>query len=401
VPPSRLARPRRIAAPSYASAGGSASAPVTGPGREDGVQLQYSLGPNNQEGAALGNPLFELLSAVVEGGSIRQAAELLGTSYRYVWDAVRRWERQLGEPLVAWSQGRRARPTQFAHKLLWAERSVRIRMQPHIEALRTDLSRVLAYARDGRQHLLTMRASHDLALPLLQRHLAATADLHLDLGFCGSVEALRALNDRQCLIAGFHVPVMSGNGTVFARTLKPLLRPRAQTLIACARRTQGLMVRKEHAHAVRALADVVRQGLRFVNRQAGSGTRMLVDQLMAEHDITPCTLPGYHEHVEHTHVAVGLCVAGGMGDAGVGIAAAARQFGLHFVPLVEENYYIACLDENLHNPAVHNLRSVLAGPQWRRILAGLPGYDSAAAPGELLIVGEALPWWRRRSGRKS
>ena len=130
-------------------------------------------------------------------------------------------------------------------------------MQPHIEALRSDLARVLADARDERHQLLTVRASHDIALPVLQRHVAETADLHLDIGFQGSVDALRALNDRQCLVAGFHVPAARrGTG----------IRPRAQAaaqagrhkLIGCSRRMQGLMVRREHAALVRTFPDVAR-----------------------------------------------------------------------------------------------------------------------------------------------
>jgi putative molybdopterin biosynthesis protein len=268
-------------------------------------------------------------------------------------------------------------------------------MQPHIEALRADLARVLADARDERMQLLTVRASHDLALPLLQQHLAHSANLHLEIGFQGSVEALRALNDRQCLVAGFHVPALRGAAPVFARTLKPLLKPRVHKLIACSRRMQGLMVRKEHASLVRTFPDVVGHRLRFVNRQAGSGTRMLVDHLMHEHSVVASGLSGYADHIEDTHVAVALCVASGMADAGVGVEAAALQFGLHFVPLVEENYFLACLDSNTRDPAVARLRAVLAGPQWREILANLPGYQPADAPGALLIIEDTLPWWRR------
>jgi putative molybdopterin biosynthesis protein len=84
-------------------------------------------------------------------------------------------------------------------------------------------------------------------------------------------------------------------------------------------------------------------------------------------------------------------------DAGVGIEAAAVQFGLHFVPLVEESYFLACLESNLQHPAIRQLREILAGSRWRGILAELPGYRAAAAPGTVLIVEEALPWWRRRS----
>jgi putative molybdopterin biosynthesis protein len=363
-----------------------------------GVHLRYSFEADEQRGAALGNPLFELLAAVLDTGSIRHAALALGTSYRYVWGSLRKWEQQLGEPLILWAQGQRARPTQFAERLLWAERRARTRMQPHIEALRSGLARVLAEARDPRYQLLTLRASHDIALPLLQQHAANTADLHLDIGFQGSVDALRALNEGQCLVAGFHVPALEGAAPSFAKALKPLLRPKTHTLIGCCRRTQGLMMRREHAAQLRTLADVARHDMRFVNRQQGSGTRMLVDHLMKELAIAPSALSGYAEHTEHTHVAVALCIASGVADAGIGVEAAALEFGLHFVPLAEENYFLACLTESAAHPGVQRLRAVLAGDRWREILAYLPGYRPVAAPGRLLAVEETLPWWR--TGRK-
>jgi putative molybdopterin biosynthesis protein len=357
------------------------------------VRLRYEFVSGEQRGASLDNPLFELLAAVVDLGSIRHAAQSLGRSYRYVWGSLRKWEQTLGEPLIVWSQGQRARPTQFAERLLWAERRARTRMQPHIEALRTDLTRVLAVARDDRHQLLTVRASHDIALPVLQHHVAATADLHLNIRFQGSVDALRALNDHQCLVAGFHVPALRGASPVFAKALRPLLKPGIHKLIGCSRRKQGLMVRREHAALIHAFPDVIQHGLRFVNRQPGSGTRMLIDHLMHEHFIEPRQLPGYAGLPEETHVAVALCVASGLADAGVGVEAAALEFGLHFVPLVEENYFLACLKGNLGHTAVRRLCAALAGVGWADILANLPGYRATVAPGEVLVMTEALPWW--------
>jgi putative molybdopterin biosynthesis protein len=359
-----------------------------------GLHLRYAFEPGEQRGASLGNPLFELLAAVVDHGSIRHAAQALGCSYRYVWGSLRKWEQTLGEPLVLWSQGQRARPTQFAERLLWAERRARTRMQPHIEALRSDLARVLTDARDQRHQLLTVRASHDIALPLLQKHVGASADLHLDIGFQGSVDALRSLNDRQCLVAGFHVPALRGAAPVFAKALKPFLKPGLHNLIGCSKRMQGLMVRREHAALARTFPDVVRHALRFVNRQQGSGTRMLVDHLLHEHSIDPGALSGYVGHTEQTHVAVALCVASGVADAGVGVEAAALEFGLHFTPLVEEDYFLACLKGNIAHAAVQRLCAALSGEGWKQILANLPGYQPATAAGRVLVMEEALPWWR-------
>jgi putative molybdopterin biosynthesis protein len=366
-----------------------------------GLHLRYAFEPGEQQGATLGNPLFELLSAVLEGGSIRHAAQALGASYRYVWGALRKWEKTLGEPLIIWSQGQPARPTQFAERLLWAERRARVRMQPHIEALRSDLARVLNDARDQRHQLLAVRASHDMALPVLQRHIADTADLHIDLTFQGSVDAVRSLNERQCLIAGFHVPILDAAAPIFSKALKPLLKPGLHTLIGCSRRTQGLMLRRELAAQVRGFADIPNLQLRFVNRQAGSGTRMLVEHLMQQHAIAPDALVGYEQHIEHSHVAAALCIASGVADVGVGVEAAALEFGLHFEPLVEENYFLGCLKENVSRPAVERLRTVLASARWREILANLPGYKPSEAPGSLLAVDDALPWWRPRNRRNA
>jgi putative molybdopterin biosynthesis protein len=364
-----------------------------------GLHLRYAFEPGEQAGATLSNPLFDLLAAVIELGSIRHAAQALGCSYRHLWGSLRKWEEMLGEPLIIWSQGQSARPTQFAQRLLWAERRARTRMQPHIEALRSGLTRVVAEAHDQRHQLLTMQASHDIALPVLQRHVAATADLHLDMRFQGSREALRGLNDRQCLVAGFHVPALRGAAPVFAKALKPLLKPGVHKLIGCSRRMQGLMVRREHAGLIRTFPDVIRHRLRFVNRQPGSGTRMLVDHLMHEHSIEPGQLPGYAGLSEETHVAVALCVASGIADAGVGVEAAALEFGLHFAPLVEENYFLACLKPNLEHTAVQRLCAALAGSGWKEILANLPGYQPAPDAGRVLVMTQALPWWPKIKSR--
>src|SRR5450631_2948516 len=203
---SRCLRWRAAWAPERSSSAARGKLMAMKSNRPLGLHLRYAFEPGEQRGASLSNPLFDLLAAVLDGGSIRHAAQALGCSYRYVWGSLRKWEETLGEPLIIWSQGQRARPTQFAERLLWAERRARTRMQPHIEALRSDLSRVVAEARDQRHQLLSVQASHDMALSVLQQHVAQTADLHLDIRFQGSADALRGLNDRQCLVAGFHVP---------------------------------------------------------------------------------------------------------------------------------------------------------------------------------------------------
>ena len=166
-----------------------------------GVRLQYSFETDDQRGGEVQNPLFDLLSGLREQGSIQKAAQASGASYRHVWGALKHWQEVLGQPLVTWTQGQPARLTPFAQRLLWAETQARARLTPHIEALRAELERVLAEALDGSQDLLTVFASHDMALPLLRERATADHGLHVDLRFAGSLDALRALAAGRCQVA--------------------------------------------------------------------------------------------------------------------------------------------------------------------------------------------------------
>ena len=366
-----------------------------------GVHLQYRFESDGQRGAAVHNPLFDLLSAVHEQGSIQHAAKAMGASYRHVWGALKTWEDTLGEALVTWSKGQPARLTPFAERLLWAETRARTRLTPQIEALRAELERVLAEALDGSQHVLTIFASHDLGLPRLREIAAAEHGLHIELRFAGSVDALRALAAGRCLVAGFHVPRLAGRLPLFAKALKPLLKPGKHKLIGGVQRMQGLMVRAGNPLALRGLADLACPadaageaggGVRFVNRQRGSGTRLLMDHLLLAGGLSAASITGYDASAEDSHVAVAAAVASGSADVGPGIEAAAAQFGLDFVPLVAEDYFLVCLKDALEHPAVRKLRLALSGPAWLQALEGLPGYR-AQRSGEVLALTQALPWW--------
>jgi putative molybdopterin biosynthesis protein len=363
--------------------------------RSRGVHLEYSFQPDDQRGADVHNPLFELLSALREHGSIQHAAKALDASYRHVWGQLRHWEGVLGEPLVSWSQGQPARLTPFAQRLVWAEARARARLAPHIEALRVELERVLSEALDGTQQVLTLYASHDMALPLLRERAGAEHRLHVELKFAGSVDALRALADGRCVVAGFHVPKMPSGGKLFEVSLKPLLKPGLHKLIACATRHQGLIVARDNPKRIGSLRDLTRDGVRFVNRQSGSGTRLLTDQLLELEHIAPESIAGYADSAEDSHLAVAATVASGAADAGVGIEAAAQRYDLDFVPLAEEDYFLVCLRDALDSAPVLKLRQVLASDTWQQTLRALPGYGGEGA-GAVLSLTQALPWWRFR-----
>ncbi|MBL8287632.1 MAG: helix-turn-helix transcriptional regulator [Rubrivivax sp.] len=369
-----------------------------------GIHLGYTFEARGQVGAEIENPLFDLLSALREQGSISQVARATGQSYRHLWGSLKQWEQILGNPLVQWTQGKHARLTPFAERLLWAERQARVRMTPHVEALRRELQRVFAIADDATQDVLELAASHDLALPMLQTLVEAEHRVHLDVRFTGSEDALRSLLDGRCRIAGFHVPRLVQGASVFKRALRPLLEPGTHKLIGSHWRRQGLMHRSDTPPP--SLAGLGRPPsndaprLRFVNRQPGSGTRLLLEHLLAQVPLDASTIDGFDSRVEHTHLAVALAVACGAADVGLGIEAAARAHGLAFVPLVEEDYFLVCLKPTLDSPPIDALRSVLATPAWAAALQTLAGYG-VQRPGQVLSLTGALPWWRFTRPKRS
>lgn len=363
------------------------------------VQLHYTLS-RDAGNALIRNPLPEMLQAVAEQGSISGAARALGLSYRHVWGALKRWEDQLGGELIIWGKGQSAQLSEFGTKLLWAERQAQARLAPQIAALHADLERAFAVAFDDSTHVLTMYASHDDALGALRAHAATPGDggaVHLDIRFTGSVDAIRALNEGRCTLAGFHTLEEPAADSLAARTYRPLLQPGRHKIIGFARRTQGLIVARGNPLNLRTLADVARTGARFVNRPLGTGTRVLLGDLLAMANLTPEDIRGY-ELNEPSHGAVAQAVAAGTADVGMGIALAAHARGLDFVPLVHERYHLACLKSTLEQPATSALRAVLQAPAWQALMRAMPGYAPMHC-GEVLAMSTVLPWWRF-SGRK-
>ena len=361
------------------------------------IQLSYELLAERPSEAHIRNGFMTLLLAVRTQGSISKAAKQMGFSYRHVWGELKAWEATLGQPLIVWDRGHAAQLTPFADKLLWTERLAQARLAPQIETLRAELERTLALAFDPDAHVLSLYASHDDALPRLQEHASGTARLHLDIRFCGSVDAIRALNEGRCGLAGFHTREQPAASSLTAQTYRPLLQPGLHKIIGFARRTQGLMVAPGNPLRIDSLKRIAHWRLRFVNRAPGAGTRVLLDELLEEQGLNAGQISGY-DRCEPSHSAVALAVASGHADAGLGTEAAARTQGLDFVPLTIEHYYLACLKSALDQPAMQVLRQVLASDRWRLLLGGLAGYTPDQC-GEVLSLRQALPWWHYRRGR--
>ena len=359
------------------------------------VELSYLLSPQRAKDALIRNPLMDMLHAVREHGSISKASKAVDLSYRHVWGSLKDWEKTLGRELIVWDKGQRARLTEFGEKLLWAERQAQARLAPQIEALRGDIERAFSTAFDDNAHVLTMYASHDAALSK-QREQTSERGLHLDIRFMGSVDAIAALNAGRCMMAGFHTLDQPSPKSRSAQAYRSLLKPGLHKLIGFAHRTQGLIVARNNPLAIAGLADLKRPGLRYVNRAEGTGTRVLFNELLEAAGMTPEEVAGYASK-EPSHTAVAQAVSSNAADAGLGIAAAAHEKGLGFVPLTQERYHLVCLKSELSSPQVQALLAELQNAKWQTTLQALPGYSGAnAQSGKVLSLSAALPWWSYR-----
>jgi len=363
------------------------------------IELSYAITERNGAAPTLRNPLMALLQAVREGGSISAAARTLGLSYRHVWGELKRWETQFGHPLVNGDPGQAAQLSEFGDKLLWAERQAQARLAAQIEALHADLERAFALAFDDSTHVLSLHASHDDALVALRAHAASTAQVHLDVQFTGSVDAIRALNQGRCVMAGFHTTERPPVGSLAQRTYKPLLKPGQHKVIGFARRRQGLIVAPGNPLRLDSVTAVARREARFINRALGTGTRVLLDELLAEAGLSPRALNGYAQS-EPSHGAVAHAIKAGQADVGLGLESAAYAAGLDFVPLVQERYHLVCLRSALETPATQALLTVLRSHAWRHRLGTLVGYEGAAS-GEVQSLRALLPWWTFKSPKRA
>ncbi len=331
-----------------------------------------------QPGASPSSPesarLLGLLERIRESGSIAAAAREADVSYRNAWGMLARWETNLGHPLLIPARGLGTRLTPFATRLLELDAQIRDMLAPHLAAAAELMAQGLAEAAAPARAVPRIHASHDLALALLPARLAKQGQ-PVELQFQGSLASLASFAEGRCEIAGFHCPEGTAGASLWQQ-YKPYLKPRRQVLIRLAKRSQGILVAPGNPKKLRGIRDLTRPGVRFLNRQSGAGTRLLLDWMLRENGIAARSIAGYGD-VEMTHSAVAAMIASGHADAGLGVEAAARQFDLGFVPLLKEDYFLVMRRELLRQPAVKALLDQLRGNAFRRAVRALPGYDAA------------------------
>lgn len=228
----------------------------------------------------------------------------------------------------------------------------------------------------------TFAGSHDPAVELLAARLRRQEPpIELSLRFTGSMAGLMALLLGEAQVAGCHLDD-EDSGDDNASHVRRLLPGQRILLLTLARRQQGLIVARGNPRRIRAWEDLTGPGLILANRQAGSGTRLLLERELRRVGAEPAQLG---EHVYPTHAAVAAAVAEGTADVGVGILAAARTYGLEFVPLAWERYDLAIPAALLDEPAIETLVEVVESTAFRDVVRELGGYDTAVTGARRLV----------------
>lgn len=330
--------------------------------------------------------IVPLLALIDETGSIAQAAGERQLSYRHAWGLLRAIETRLGGELITKERGKGSALSALGRAVLQAQRLCVDRLDGPLTQLANEVGAQLN-SQLGAGATTRIHASHGYAVAALVARLHAQAAGTVDIKYRESAEAVVALARGECDFAGFHLP-RGAFRELCADIYRRWLDPRRHVLVYLTARKQGLFLTKGNPKGIHGLDDLARPDVRFVNRQPGSGTRLLVDLALNSIGIDPERINGYAS-TELTHTAIAAFVASGMADAGFGAAPAAYHFGLDFLPVVDEDYYFACDRARLGAAPLATALAVLRSDEFRAGVATLEGYDPAHC-GELVDVTAGL-----------
>ncbi|MDR5772271.1 MULTISPECIES: substrate-binding domain-containing protein [unclassified Caballeronia] len=327
-----------------------------------------------------------LLKLVSQTGSIANAASAKGLSYRHAWGLLREIEARLGGALIRKSRGRGSVLSELGESVLRAQRVCGDRLETPLQSVASDVANELNRKLASGLAQVRIHASHGYAVATLV-HALGEQRVPVDIKYRESYEAVSALARGECELAGFHLPIGPFRATC-AESYRPYLDAGKHQLIRLTRRTQGLFVPKGNPKRVTGLRDLARSDVRFVNRQPGSGTRMLLDLSLRGVGVDPDQINGYAT-TELTHSAIAAFVASGMADLGFGVQPAAQHFALDFIPIIDEDYFFACERSRLNEARLATVLRVLRSDAFNDSVAHLEGYDPARC-GSLVDIEEGL-----------
>ena len=216
--------------------------------------------------------------------------------------------------------------------------------------------------------------SHDMAIDILGDEVRQSrGHVRISSGNVGSLGGLIAIRKGTCHMAGSHL-LDTETGEYNLSYIKRYIPNMDVTVFHLVLRDQGLIVSKTNPKAIKGVQDLARNDVVFVNRQAGSGTRVLFDYKLNLAHIPSDAVKGYN-HEEFTHMAVAVDVLSGAADCGMGIHAAAKALDLDFVPVEQEQYDLVVPTPMLHQPKIQDTLNTMQSVNFKKRVAALGGYD--------------------------
>ncbi|MGF7184259.1 putative molybdopterin biosynthesis protein [Desulfitispora alkaliphila] len=237
------------------------------------------------------------------------------------------------------------------------------------ESVQVELLKDLAQV----ENTVVVNGSHDISLDILKDFLSKQTNYHLSSSHSGSLGGLMALKRGEADCAGIHL-LDPETGEYNITYVKKMLGNQKVKVVNLAYRQQGIIVPKGNPLGIEGISDLTKRGISFVNRQKGSGTRVLLDYMLNKEEIAPGDIDGYQRE-EYTHLAVGAAVENGTATAGLGILAAAKAFDLDFIPIFEERYDICIPENSWQKERVQELLNLISRDDFKNAIVGLGGYD--------------------------
>ncbi len=247
-----------------------------------------------------------------------------------------------------------------------------------------DIQAELLVNKEDLLNTVVIIGSHDITLDILADEIRRkNANVRISSGNVGSLGGLIALRKGSCHLAGSHL-LDTRTGQYNISYIKQYLKGLPVNVFHLVLREQGLIIAKENPKGIRDIRGLTGSGISFVNRQTGSGTRVLFDYKLAQLGIKPEAIQGY-DYEEFTHMAIAVDVLSGAADCGMGILAAAKALDLDFIPIEKEQYDLIIPSNQLDNPNIQAVLETIRTDHFRERVFALGGYDPTRS-GELLTT---------------
>ena len=304
--------------------------------------------------------LTALLKDIDHGKTLMSACKKMGLSYRNVWQKLNDVEQALGFKLMDRVRGHGSQLSEYAHYLMQFTDDFD---QKTLRLGQTSLSHLeegFAQFRVKAKKQWRLASSSD---PVIQKAVIVIGGFELIIA--GSGEALERLLNYEVDIAGFHVSDPKSSQIIAKR-----LQKEGMQVFPVMKRVQGLMVAKGNPHNINGPKDLLRPKIRFINRQKGSGTRLLLDTILAKEGLDSKGIRGY-ENEEFTHSAIAMSILAKKADVGMGVKSVAMENGLDFIQLKDEVFFLAMGEELSANKDLAKLIRKI-----RSLSGETPGYKS-------------------------